>query len=238
METRNNILKKENYGDWKVFHPSGKLMFLCSEKKAKWYLDRDLAVITEDKQVMLKFEPAGLGEDEDGLIGRANICVGCGSEDSLTRHHIIPREFRKFFPEELKARNSYDVMLLCRECHDEYEVHSKKLKDSFGLDISGYFYRVSMLKLYARYLEKIDDNYMLEFILDRLTTLFPRVTLSREDLDIRIKENIHPIETYVKSLDSLQTFVEMWRKHFIEYMSPDFLPAGWRVDKGIYKSKN
>jgi hypothetical protein len=38
-----SIRKKKIYGNYQVFSPDNVLMFRCDEKKANWYLDRDLA---------------------------------------------------------------------------------------------------------------------------------------------------------------------------------------------------
>ncbi len=62
---RNNILKvgskNLNAENWEVYHPDGTHMFTCGEKKATWYLDKDLAKRTEDGKIQLTFEPKGNG---------------------------------------------------------------------------------------------------------------------------------------------------------------------------------
>ena len=51
------------YGNCQVLSPGGILMFRCDEKKAKWYLNRNLGEILSESPliVKLKFEPRGLG---------------------------------------------------------------------------------------------------------------------------------------------------------------------------------
>jgi hypothetical protein len=137
--TRNKII----YGNCRVHHPDGSLMFLCIEKRARWYLNRDLAkILSEDPlSIQLTFEPNGRGaadHDEKEMsyhLGvKSNSCVVCGSDDleTLTRHHVVPYEYRKFFPESIKGRSSHDIVPICRKDHDEYEnSYATKLKREF-----------------------------------------------------------------------------------------------------------
>ena len=70
---------KEIYGNCKVLSPDGILMFRCDDKKANWYIKRDLCEVTEDEPltIKLKFEPKGLGfhEKDFGLSNMQNKCV-------------------------------------------------------------------------------------------------------------------------------------------------------------------
>jgi hypothetical protein len=60
-------------------------------KKADWYLVRNLAMtLPEDKAIKLLFVAKGDGHEEGDYMveDKANICVGCGTPNSLTLHHI------------------------------------------------------------------------------------------------------------------------------------------------------
>ena len=50
------VLKKGSKGlnleNWRVFNEDGKHMFTCGESKAKWYLDKDLAVPSGDSTMI------------------------------------------------------------------------------------------------------------------------------------------------------------------------------------------
>ena len=63
--------KNLNSENWKVFHPNGKHMFTCGEKKVKWYLDRKLAVIIGIKSIELSFNPKGSGFEDNEVFGRS-----------------------------------------------------------------------------------------------------------------------------------------------------------------------
>lgn len=136
---RNNILKlgskNLNAENWEVYHPNGTHMFTCGEKKATWYLERNLAVRTEDGKIMLTFEPKGEGFEDDEIFGRSvreTICVVSGVENGLQRHHIVPYCYRTYFPEAFKSKNHHDVVLINHEKHSEYEQQATLFKDKIA----------------------------------------------------------------------------------------------------------
>lgn len=123
-----NIMKNKRktklYGGIEVYSKDGKLMFRCDEKKRQWYLTRNLAESISENSIKLNFEANGTGEPSDILlVEKKNECVVCGCADHtlLTPHHIIPREFRVHFPENLKSHSSLFVVCLCDTCHKKYE---------------------------------------------------------------------------------------------------------------------
>jgi len=133
---RNNILKlgskNLNAENWEVYHPDGTHMFTCGEKKATWYLERELAKRTADGKIMLTFEPKGNGFEANEVFGksvREAICVVTGEPDGLQRHHIVPYCYRTYFPEKYKSKNHHDVVLINHERHSEYEQKATKYKD-------------------------------------------------------------------------------------------------------------
>lgn len=133
---RNNILKvgskNLNSENWKVHHPNGRHMFTCGEKKAQWYLDRNLAVKIGDKKIKFTFDPKGNGFEDNEEFGRGvreTRCVVSGIEDGLQRHHIVPYCYRTYFPEEYKSKNHHDVVLINHEIHSEYEQYANAYKD-------------------------------------------------------------------------------------------------------------
>jgi len=133
---RNNILKlgskNLNSESWEVYHPNGTHMFTCGEKKATWYLERDLAERMSDGKIMLNFEPKGGGFKSDEVFGktvRKTICVVTGVADDLQRHHIVPYCYRAFFPEKYKSKNHHDVVLINYKKHSQYEIIATEYKD-------------------------------------------------------------------------------------------------------------
>lgn len=106
---------------WEVFHPEGFSMFYCDDKKAKWYLRKNLAEIVDERKIKLLFKPNGPGEDPSVRLTKNITCVCCNSQTSLTKHHIVPTQYRKQLPLKYKEHYSYDVVLLCKKCHESYE---------------------------------------------------------------------------------------------------------------------
>ena len=134
---KNNILqigsKNLSTENWKVYHPNGRHMFTCGEKKAFWYLERNLAEITNDERaIKLTFEPKGNGFEDNEIFGRSIRIVQCvvtGISDGLQRHHIVPYCYRTYFPEQYKSKNHHDVVLLNFEIHSDYEQKANVFKD-------------------------------------------------------------------------------------------------------------
>jgi len=136
---RNNILKvgskNLNAENWEVYHPDGTHMFTCGEKKATWYLEKNLAKRTADGKIMLTFEPKGNGFEANEIFGksvRESICVVSGVAKGLQRHHIVPYCYRSYFPEQFKSKNHHDVVLMQHERHSEYEIEATKFKDEIA----------------------------------------------------------------------------------------------------------
>lgn len=140
----NNILKlgskNLNAENWEVYHPNGTHMFTCGEKKASWYLDRNLAIRTADDKIKLTFEPKGNGFEINEIFGksvRKTVCVVSGVNDGLQRHHIVPYCYRTHFPEQYKSKNHHDVVLINHKRHSEYEklatIYKDVIAEMFGV---------------------------------------------------------------------------------------------------------
>ena len=140
---RNNTLrpgsKNLNLENWKVYHPSGRHMFTCGERRANWYLDRDLArhigKRVGSKMIELTFLPKGNGFEDDEEFGknsREAKCVVTGKSYDLQRHHIVPSCYRTYFPEIFKSKNHHDVVLMNHDAHSEYEQKANEFKDEIA----------------------------------------------------------------------------------------------------------
>lgn len=136
---RNNILKSGsknlNSENWKVYNPDGRHMFTCGEKKATWYLERDLAEIIGDYEIKFTFDPRGNGYEDNEVFGRnlrEPICVVSGLREGLQRHHIVPYCYRTYFPVRYKSKNHHDVVLINHQHHSDYEVEATKFKDEIA----------------------------------------------------------------------------------------------------------
>ena len=136
---RNNILKSGsknlNSENWKVYNPDGRHMFTCGEKKATWYLERDLAIQIGLDEIQFTFDPRGNGFEDNEVFGRnirEPICVVGGHREGLQRHHIVPYCYRTYFPVRYKSKNHHDVVLINHIHHSDYEVEATKFKDEIA----------------------------------------------------------------------------------------------------------
>lgn len=154
---KQNLRTTKVYGGCKVYSPTGCLMFLCLEKKARWYLNRLdeatgkplaveinhinpvlnslmklLSIKPKNLKIKFQFKPKGEGSGDKYSLGKKeNRCVVSGDRDikQLTKHHITPYCYRVFMPLEYKEANSHDIVPITKEKHYAYEVEADKLKN-------------------------------------------------------------------------------------------------------------
>lgn len=242
---------REVYGNFKVESPDGVLMFRCDEKKINWYIKRNLAEYVNESTIRLNFRPKGLGNHnkEFGLSKMKNHCVVCNTQKYLTRHHVVPFCYRKYFPLELKSHNFHDVLLMCVECHDSYERKADELKknisEKYESPINGEMLKNSDMAKYSKIsttllykdissipksrLKLLKDEIKKHFGIKRLTV---KKLKSISEIKSSITIKTHG-EIVVDKIDDFQKFIEMWRKHFLENTNAKFLPENWSVKTKI-----
>jgi len=240
---------RELYGNCRVLSPDGHLMFRCDEKKTNWYLKRNLAEIVDDDPhtIKLNFEPKGYGNHNKdyGLHEMANICVDCGETEYLTRHHVVPYCYRRYFTVKLKSHNFHDILAMCPDCHEEYEIKAFKLKRSiseeYGAPISGTINiegDTIMLKRMASCLLNHSKDAPVEKVNDfavKLKERFGWKRITRQRLKNICEQKVvkhHRLhgEIVVSKLTDIGEFIKMWRQHFLDNNKCGFLPKNWSVD--------
>lgn len=251
----NKILSKDNlYGGIKILSPDGAILCRCNDKKANWYLSRKLADRKADDCVVLRFNPKGPG-DTYSTVSKENICVVCGSSEELTKHHIIPRSYRHYFPPHFKSHLSHDCVLLCVGCHEKYEEESKirqvalanehgipepgKEKDHrYGKDGLIAFSSIAAL-LNAKNNIPARRKHELWGKVERFFKRRPTREELKKLLDEGTKVKSHG-ELLVSSIpeEKLVKFIVDWRKHFLKVMRPGFLPRGWAVSYRTHYTGN
>ena len=230
--------------------PDGVLISYQSEKRVRWYLKQGLATLVSESPLVARLikEPKGRGRAGDPfyLTPRKNECVVCGTSDKLTRHHVVPQFFRRHFPLKLKASSNHDVLAACETCHRLYctfeEEFKKELAKEFGFDMKGrpigFPQRITKAAAIVKVLRsKPDINSVAKVNLaKRLFDLLGDPT--DEILDLLITSLQEGKDTtlgreIVSSLDykGLISFSKRWRHHFVETMSPQFLPKHWSPDR-------
>ena len=101
-----------------MFSIDDKFLAHVDTKRMNWYLDRNLAAMMNNKDFKLTFKSKG--DNTRGkyyMLELENNCVVCGLEENLTKHHVVPSQYRKFLPLKYKSKSSFDVLCLCADCH-------------------------------------------------------------------------------------------------------------------------
>lgn len=244
------VLSKSFYHNIRMYSPEGVLMATVGDKRAQWYLDRDLAEIFDDGKdgtaFKLKFQPNGNGNSEDKfyITEKKNLCVVCGSTENLTRHHVVPYCFRKHFPDSIKKHSHHDILLVCADCHFEYENEAQKIKMDMiksctTEEIKTYNANLERVTRTHKILhnenvpperkqeirdeicgileiEKYDEGIVLEFLKQEKFDDFPRLVID----DLKDETDYH-------------NFMVMWRQHFVDSTQPEYLPKYWSVNKEV-----
>lgn len=246
--TQRLVKDRKIYGNWQVQSPEGILMFRCEDKKANWYLNRDLAEKISDQVIRLKFTPQGLGNHNRGygLTEMQNRCVNCGSEEFLTRHHVVPYCYRKYFPNEIKSHNFHDVLSMCVECHDKYERKADQLKSElaqkYSAPINGILSKKREVKAIkyattilrgAKSIPQVRIEEMSQEIKNHLGRDWTPEDL--EELSQMAQQVVLQThgEMVMSQISDLREFIQTWRKHFINNNELNFLPSNWKIENYI-----
>ncbi|KFV44299.1 Exonuclease 3'-5' domain-containing protein 2 [Tyto alba] len=251
--------KSPLYDNCFLHAPDGQPLCTCDRKKAQWYLDKGIGelVSTDPFVVKLRFEPSGRPESQVDyyLTVKENLCVVCGKRESYIRKNIVPHEYRRHFPIQMKDHNSHDVLLLCTSCHavsNYYDNHLKQqLAEEFGAPIgSEEGVRLAQVRSGARALLNADSlpdprrAELLQSIKDffNAEAVTPEMLQEAADLETRIcNESYMPhglkvVQCFAKGgLRSLMQLERRWRQHFLDSMQPKHLPEQWSVDHNHMK---
>tara|TARA_B100000614_G_scaffold258752_1_gene281845 strand:+ start:100143 stop:100964 length:822 start_codon:yes stop_codon:yes gene_type:complete len=264
MTLASNKSNNEIYGNYLVVTPDGEPMFRCSERRANHYIIRDLAEWVDEKTIRLTFEPNGKGHygDPFHLQERKNVCVCCGSEDDLTRHHVVPRMYRQFIDERLKRGDNHDILPLCIECHIRYErvfghQLKKKIAEETGIPLHGIgvlkskgaeFFAQRSASTLVKHGDKIPEDRKDDLMSDVVEWLGHEP--SEKELQAlasdKISYYVHTddYEPHGKAViermddEELHAFMIRWRLDFIENMNPQFMPDHWDVARRLTPDKD
>lgn len=244
--------------------PDGQPLCTCDKKKAKWYLDKAIGELVSESPfiVRLLFEPSGRPDSQQDyyLTAKENLCVVCGKADSYIRKNIVPHEYRRHFPTEMKDHNSHDILLLCTSCHAASNVHDGFLKQHLAEEFSapqGCEEGVRLLEdtdrrkvrsaaralLSARdglpesrraELEEMIKNYLNMNHDEPLTLDTVNVAASLETRifnESYVPHGLKVVRAHAeRGLKGLMELERRWRQHFLNSMQPKHLPPLWSVD--------
>lgn len=245
------------YGNCLMLAPDGTVLCRCDKKRVDWYLSRQLAKVVEESPctIRLNFKPSGRGHSDDlfYLTDKANICVSCGSQHHLTKHHCIPKCFRKFFPDRYKNHSSHDVVALCVSCHAKYELHAAVLKKQIAkkhnVNINpskpplnpAQNKAVKAANALLRYKDRIPLERIKE--LTRIIEEFlDKKSVTQKDIEdvCRLSSYLYALystgdkelfgKQVIAQLECLNDFIKEWRQHFVDTMKPQHLPKYWSIN--------
>ncbi|KAG1973300.1 exonuclease 3'-5' domain-containing protein 2 isoform X1 [Pimephales promelas] len=255
--------KSPLYDNCFLHAPDGQPLCTCDKKKAKWYLEKGIGeLVSEDPFIVrLLFEPSGRPDSQKDyyLTAKENLCVVCGKAESYIRKNIVPHEYRRHFPAEMKDHNSHDILLLCTSCHAASNVYDGLLKQQLAEDHSA----PQGCEEGIRLLEDSDrrrvrsasrallssSNGMPQSRKEELLSVIQSFYCSGQQevtqemlqkaaaLETRIcNESYVPhglkvVQAYAeRGLRGLMELERCWRQHFLTSMKPRHLPPLWSVN--------
>ena len=162
----------------------------------------------------------------------------CGSGNELTKHHVVPYQYRKYFPDEYKSKSSFDVLCLCKTCHNEYELKADVLKDdllaqfnleSYTKDVQRVSRSIHALENYSEWIEGDRKQRMVSDIEDFFYDSLDNI-LDGEEIEFESATSL-----LMKNIKDIEGFIIMWRKHFVEHTNAKSLPQEWLDEMGEVK---
>ena len=235
-EVPQNALIRQPYDNFKIFHPDGTLMCFCSKKKASWYLKNGLAVKESESHIRLTFTPKGYGDPEQILVGRKNCCVVTGDTINLTKHHVVPTQFRQHFDTSYKDKNSCDLVVLNREKHDEYEdiangfkiqLHNDYIDESFIEANNAWCEAKSIFNCIKNYYDRLPPERQI-YMTCRLEGLIKKWGFTEKELKSRTIGGSLERNKLIVSKLGVTNMIVLWKLHFLKYGKPTLLPEWWK----------
>ncbi|XP_036887218.1 exonuclease 3'-5' domain-containing protein 2 isoform X2 [Sturnira hondurensis] len=257
--------KSPLYDNCFLHAPDGQPLCTCDRRKAQWYLDKGIGELVSEEPfvVRLQFEPAGRPESPGDyyLMVKENLCVVCGKKDSYIRKNVIPHEYRKHFPIEMKDHNSHDVLLLCTSCHAISNYYDNHLKQQLAKEFQAPIGSEEGLRLLedperrqmrsgARALLNAESlpARRKEELLQALREFYNTDTVTDEMLQEAacletrifnekfIPHGLKVVQCHSQGgLRALMQLESRWRQHFLDSMQPKHLPQQWSVDHNHQK---
>lgn len=240
------LKKNQNYN---LINLDGTFLSKIDKKRFEWYQKKDLVTLENDRTIRFK-KLINFSKKRHPyyLIDRPSHCFVCGETENLTKHHVVPYCFRKYFKDEFKNRSSYDIFIICHDCHHGYERIAEKIKNGllrtvgkrYSIELNnikelhralGYIETIDILDIPVhRRLEMLDkiQDFCSKFNIEYFpfSTLHDRISNNLKEL----KSNKLSWCKFIVDKNDTKEIILFWRKHFIETMQPKFLPKEWEID--------
>lgn len=233
------------YDNCKIQSPNDTFLGFCDKKKFNWYIKKGLACQISENTIKLNFEPKIKGQNKqfEDYYNREHpsLCVSCGFTENLHKFHVVPLEFRRHFPEELKSHASHDVLLLCANCQDDvnslYHQYREYLLNKFNLKVDVVTYKMkTFVNKYLKYKDTMPQKYK-DIYIEKFTEYLGHVPSDDEINELSKKShyiglaNCSDVGEYIVSKynekGEILKFEEKWRKMFVDNLEPEFLPECW-----------
>lgn len=244
----------EFYSNILMLSNSGKPLSTISNKRAKWYLSRGLAVEVQNrygfgKVVQLNFSP----KSEECFLPIANlenICVVCGASSNLSVHHVIPICIKREFPKERKEHTRHWCVLVCKKHHAKAEaacrpIYEKDMQKALGeaqneIRLKYQSFHKFLGLSYGFGSERIPKPFLSEEEKNEIEILFNRgyFDFSKSELNackIAIKQESATkvelakkewIQKFISEHNGIDNVAEIFKSKFLE-LNPKFVPEGY-----------
>lgn len=246
-------LSRVAYYNCLMLAPDETKLGYCDEKKERYYLSHGLAIQVsgyKTKAIKLNFEPKLKNPQKEFLFPRENVCAVCGKTENLTKHHIVPYNYRLNFPIQIKSKNSYDIVALCVDHHNEYEQKANKFKKDlareFGIDskknvdeksvLDGKIRGIARTLVLHRDVIPKDKSQRLFTLIESLLGRVPtqqelELLCVRERRKKQSNDHGRLICEKLNGFEEINNFIIRWRQHFLKVMNPKYMPQDWKIDR-------
>ena len=226
-------IKKQTvaYENCQILSPDGELLSFTYKKKIKWYLDKDIATLVQEDPpiIQLKFKPSGNGPEitqlkknyyTEAITNRVNQCVVCGQAGNLSKYHIVPVNYRQYFPPEMKNHRALDVILLCERCLEKANKEADKFKNQIAAK-----YNVPLLEFDEASKLQVQFGSLRKSVVSYNKHKDAMPLESKEKLEITIKELFSKVLSSIHISESTKKAFEQFEYNqdgFVN-LSPEFL---------------
>ncbi|XP_054273426.1 exonuclease 3'-5' domain-containing protein 2-like isoform X2 [Macrosteles quadrilineatus] len=254
------MLQQEHYSNILLLAPDSQVLSTISQAKADWYKEKELVTVIDEKTLKLKFEPSKRSTDPDHYYTKPkeNRCVVCGTREELRRKNIVPIEYKRYFQDDMKNHHSHDVLLMCYNCHNRSNIHDQDLKERLVNECGAPLAegdnkkaqevpRLRAIRSAARALYYFGDVIPVQRRTELEQVLLNELQVPSEQLTKEFFKSLINIECVVenesyqphglavvqhfyKTTDGIEALERRWRQHFLDTMSPSYLPEKWSVN--------
>jgi exonuclease 3'-5' domain-containing protein 2 len=261
VSTRHLAMKKPMYDNVEMYSPDCTLLCTISNKKAAWYINKNLGKWKEEhKALLLLFEPKAQPTMDNtyNATHKRNICVVCGESENFMRHYIVPYCYRQLFPIKYKTHMPHDIVILCPICHLQCEQQTQRrqqeLDDSLRKDPRTKPPRIpdnalhkvksAALALHKRrariphdkvrqYEQLIKQHFEIDELSNEMLEEAAQIETSTEN-PLYLSSPDLVVRSIANDPASIERFVIEWRDFFVDTMQPRFLPVGWNTTSPVH----